>query len=303
MDNTTWGEFLKLHEPYCRISNCDIDDLDLTVDHIIPRWQGGTDDLSNLQWAHGRCNSSKGPRPDPYWSRAFYWDNQINLAALRVYQRSSIWDAVLDYADAAGNHTWLTRPWSAISRRLYTCAAAVGSGKTLAMATLAFALNHVIRRDHGQATPRVSQMLILTKEIGLRDQIADDLRCDLLTYGICDKAPRVRTVERGEVLLNPEALATADVWVACTAMLYENSGQPRRDLARILAHFPLICIDEPHWALEQVLNIVDAASTSLCFGFTGTPITAKGEAIQRFVLFSLYDYQSAVTYDHSLKYQ
>jgi 5-methylcytosine-specific restriction endonuclease McrA len=38
----------------------------VTVDHVIPRSLGGTNDLVNLRPAHGRCNSSRGnraPRP------------------------------------------------------------------------------------------------------------------------------------------------------------------------------------------------------------------------------------------------
>lgn len=35
---------------------------DLTVDHVVPRVKGGTDDPSNLQTLCGSCNSSKGAR-------------------------------------------------------------------------------------------------------------------------------------------------------------------------------------------------------------------------------------------------
>jgi hypothetical protein len=69
-----------------------------------------------------------------------------------------------------------------------------------------------------------------------------------------------------------------------------------------LAQFPLIVIDEPHFANDQALKIVESAYTSLCFGTTGSPIEASGQALKTFVLFSLYDYDEANTHDHSLKY-
>jgi len=35
----------------------------LTVDHVLPRSLGGSDDLANLRPAHRRCNLSRGNRP------------------------------------------------------------------------------------------------------------------------------------------------------------------------------------------------------------------------------------------------
>ena len=37
---------------------------DLTVDHVVPRSQGGSDDPENLQVLCGPCNSRKGTGPD-----------------------------------------------------------------------------------------------------------------------------------------------------------------------------------------------------------------------------------------------
>lgn len=34
-----------------------------TLDHVVPKSQGGTRALSNLKLAHGRCNRSRGDKP------------------------------------------------------------------------------------------------------------------------------------------------------------------------------------------------------------------------------------------------
>lgn len=32
---------------------------DMTIDHLIPKSQGGSDDIANLRIAHGKCNNAK----------------------------------------------------------------------------------------------------------------------------------------------------------------------------------------------------------------------------------------------------
>ena len=52
----------------------------LTIDHIVPRFTGGTDHLDNLWLLCGACNSSKGDE-DPgeflrervHWNKAEAW--------------------------------------------------------------------------------------------------------------------------------------------------------------------------------------------------------------------------------------
>lgn len=38
-----------------------------SIDHLVPRAAGGTDDLDNLRPAHSRCNSSRGATPLDVW--------------------------------------------------------------------------------------------------------------------------------------------------------------------------------------------------------------------------------------------
>jgi hypothetical protein len=89
-----------------------------------------------------------------------------------------------------------------------------------------------------------------------------------------------------------------DLWVSCIQQLWEKeNGKGRDNVHEILARFPVIVIDEPHYGDEQVLRIVQMAYRSLCFGTTGSPVDADGSLIGQFVLFSLYGYNDAVVND------
>lgn len=49
------------YEPLCHLCGTWIvEDSERSVDHIVPRSLGGTDDLDNLRPAHGVCNSARG---------------------------------------------------------------------------------------------------------------------------------------------------------------------------------------------------------------------------------------------------
>jgi hypothetical protein len=283
------------YTPYC--AHChENDPSQLCVDHIRPRADGGTDDISNLQWLCWLCNAQKGVRGDRYWEQWFYWDHDPNLSAFRTAQAREGYGRIVENAD------WFARPFSQISRRLYLFAWIVAAGKTLGIPAVMFALNYIIRRDCGSAIPRGDRILVLSKEQSNRDQMAEDLATKISGFGICPTAPRVFTITQGWQLENPIHLDEFDVVCACAQQLWQENGKPRDNLQQILAKFPVIFFDEPHFAMEQALYITERATTSLCFGFTGTPITATGDSLRSFVLVSLYDYDDANANDHSLKY-
>jgi 5-methylcytosine-specific restriction endonuclease McrA len=43
---------------------------DMTIDHIIEKSKGGTNDISNLQIAHAECNFKKSRTQSPYLKRS-----------------------------------------------------------------------------------------------------------------------------------------------------------------------------------------------------------------------------------------
>jgi hypothetical protein len=298
MNQATWREYLAKYDgaPTCVTCGAADDEL-LTVDHIVPRAEGGLDEVSNLQCLCSHCNSSKGARPDKYWLQSFYFDATPDVTKYRTAQRDRGYEMVIHYGES-----WFSRPFSLISGFCYLLCWVVGSGKTHAATAVAFALNRVIRMHCPPGTPRVDRILVLTKEAAVRDQIADDLRRQTTGFGICNAAPRVGVVTDGSLWDTPEAIAQNDVWVACIQQLWQKDGRPRRDIAKILAHFPLIFIDEPHYALEQVLALVEYAASSLVFGLSGSPISAGGDTIRKFVVFSTYTWQDANEYDNSMKF-
>lgn len=55
-----WREAAWEARPYCMICGCYCPREQATVDHIVALADGGPDDESNWQLAHGLCNSQKG---------------------------------------------------------------------------------------------------------------------------------------------------------------------------------------------------------------------------------------------------
>lgn len=268
----------------------------LTVDHIVARYNGGTKDISNLQFLVDRINAKKGIRPDPHWSKTFYWDREPDLNAFRAAQRDLYMSIVAD--------NWFRRPVGEIAQQLYLNAWVVGAGKTLGIAAAAWAVNRVIRDQWGDA-PRADRILVVTKEQAVRDQLAADLKKDLVGYGIVTRPPRVAVVRDGDTFTQTGWLDNHDIVVTCGQMLWERKGNTEAvntKVAEILAGFRVIAFDEPHFAADQVHRLVGLATQSLCFGFTGTPIDGAGELLDRIVALSIYDYDAAVTNDGGLRW-
>ncbi|QSV61623.1 MAG: hypothetical protein HEQ26_01490 [Dolichospermum sp. DL01] len=303
MNSDVWSQFIAKwsNSPLCRHKGCN-KPAD-TIDHIVARRNGGPDEIGNLQPLCREHNSKKGIKPDEYWSKKFFFDHpKINLDKLRKAQKRDGWDRILDYQD------WFLRPWNQINRTIYGNFWIVGAGKTLAPVVQACALNYIIQKQLGKSYPRINRILILTKERAIRDQIANSLsgegagENELVKYGISLTAPTVGIIEEGWQLQDYPSLERCDIWVACIHQFFETNNNPKEKLSEILAQFPFIAIDEPHYALPQVLNIVQKAVDSLVFGYTGTPIEADGKALSQFTLLSVYDYDDANENDHSMKY-
>lgn len=298
LKRSAWNELLNANIGSMHCCGCGCHD-GLTVDHIVPRVMGGTNAVSNLQFMCRSCNSSKGARPDKYWERSFYFDNKFEPEAFRSAQRLGALDQIYERRE------WFTMPYSQISGVLYCANWIVGSGKSLGMLALAFGMNRA-SRSLGYTAPRIDKMLIITKETAIRDQIAlalggdplHGVESEVVKYGICKDAPVVRVAKDADFWDSVQE-QQCDIVVTCLQQLW--SLRPL-ELHRILSQFPMISMDEIHWAQDKILQIVNAATQSVCFGMTGTPIEGSGALLENIYTLSIYDYDDANANDGSLKF-
>jgi hypothetical protein len=264
---------------------------DLSIDHSVPRHKGGSDDPSNLRFLVKRLNFQKSDGPDQNWTQHFYFDDLPDFDKCRAGQLG-IYNAIMAQAD------WFGEPSSQIGRLLYIAAMVVAAGKTLSILTAACAYNQVVRARWGAAR-RANRILVICKERAIRDQLAADLTKDPKRFGIMTENPRVAVIKYGSQLHNDAWLMSHDIVVTCIQQLWDSS--PGR-LAPLLHKFPLIFIDEIHYAVDKVQYIIDQAATSVCFGFTGTPIDGAGELLQSMVNVYTFGYDQANQLDRSMKH-
>lgn len=291
-----WTQLLAFHGGAPRCAHCDAVK-DLSVDHIQPRHYAGPNDLGNLQFLCVPCNSRKGDRPDNYWRRPFYWDQVPNLDAMRGAQRMVYETITLD-PDIS---QWFAQPTNLPAGKLYLLAWIVGAGKTLGVPAVALAINHLLTQNW-PAVRRADRILVLTKDQAIRDQTAEGFTKEISGYGILPRPPRVFTLENGSDFDQTGFLDQYDIVVACVQQVWERNGKPRTNATEILNKFPLIFVDEPHFAVQQVRDMVQQASNSIVFGLTGSPVTAQGALLRDYVLLSQYTYDDAHRIDQSLKY-
>lgn len=310
MPTETWAKFIKRYmegDGLCCVACGSTEDM--TVDHIVPRVLGGNSEVSNLQPMCRSCNSTKAGKPDTYWNQQFVFDTPLNRGKLRVAQDDYIYGRIEKHAE------FFSRPWSSINRKLFLFAQIVGAGKTIGLFALPFALNAVI----GRSRPRTDKMLVVTKDMPLRAQIAYELRVEPAQYGIIGKEPIVMEIDTTSKLIDPEK---HDIAVMCPNMLWPDKDATvvnlndnlrvtgaeeiiinwREHMTAVLHRYPLIVFDEMHYAHQNIASLVRAATHNLVFGFTASPVDANGSLLEDMVLMSVYGYAQAAIHDHSMKY-
>jgi hypothetical protein len=290
-----WRDLLALHGNAPRCAVCGTPKC-LSVDHIQPRKYNGADDLSNLQFLCILHNSQKGIRDDDYWRKSFYWDAVPNLDAMRTAQRRAYENLTLDPQVSE----WFSQPASQIAGKLYIDGWVVAAGKTLAIPIRALAYNQ-LQRTNWAACRRADRILILTKEQAIRDQLVMDLQSDLVGFGLLRNAPSICSIENYNWLRNDEWLRQYDAVAACVQMFWDAKGNAKSDVIEILGKFPLIFIDEPHFAPDQVRKILDCTPRSVIFGETGSPMRRNTSPLRDYVLLTTYTYQDSHCYDQAVK--
>ena len=289
----------------CVVDGCVASEADMTIDHIVPRHKGGKDELSNLQPMCRWHNQSKGPRPDNYWAKTFYWDRLIDLSKLRVSQSDFVYNVIAG-DDAAD---FFSRPFSEISGKLFAFLQIVGAGKTIASFVVPFALNRVIRARNPNA-PRCDKLLIVTKGQALRGQIARELRTEPVDFGIISESPRVVEIERGSDFLDKSL--EYDVAVMCPNLLWPDVNVDGEEIeirhkvavddGDVLRRHPVKWFDEFHYAYKKIQLLAQTDVGSLIFGGTASPIEGSALALlPDIVRMSCYGYEAAARNDGSMK--
>ncbi len=307
LQNESWSDFITAHRRgdgtfACAETNCSCD-AD-TVDHIRPRshddWKdqpaGAADAVSNLQPMCRSHNSSKGTRPDSYWSGNFLFDRQLDLTKLRASQNDYLYQAIREYDDE------FSRPWSQINGKLFCFFQIVGAGKTLGMFALPFALNHAVLSNSrgGHKGVRADRVLILVKDQQLRKQIAAELYDEPFRFGFVGTRPRVLEA-KGSDDLERGSVGPYDFVVACQQTIWPRENSAIACRWDLLSKFPVIAFDEMHWSPTRIHELVHNARNSLCFGFTASPIAANGQLMDDIVKVSTFGFREALLHDNSMK--
>jgi hypothetical protein len=275
-----------------------IDSERVSFDHIIPVSKGGTNDTFNYQHMDLQKNLEKGAGADPAWSKPSFFDQDIQLENLRQSQLSLYKKVVSrEYSEFLND-----RREEAIKILNLVCQI-TGAGKSMAKYILPFALNKSINLTN-PGGPRIRKVLIIVKDRGIRDQLARDLAADPVALKISSVPPRVGVPKDPSQLCDARWVERFDFVVICVQSLWGSSDDATKTDVRMamFGHFQLIEVDEPHFATQKIQVLKDLAFRSLFFGFTGSPINADGEILQRLVLFELFDYNRAVSEDFCLKH-
>lgn len=262
------------------------------VDHIVAKAMGGTNALDNLQLLCACENRRKHARPDSRYSGTLYFDQPINVVGLRDHQR------LLAYRRTVDTYRDLFESPERLLTRFMLLAWLVGAGKTVGMASILFGINHVRKQLNGGSAWRIKRVLWLVHQRSLVTSLADELRHDLVRFGVIERAPEVV-----EVRHSGEWGYLADVVVACPQALWdaENNALTDARRAEILSSFDAIVIDEAQFAVERYLELTALAPRCFKFAVTATPMDRDGVLFcdidngafkDWFALFSVFGYES-----------
>lgn len=262
------------------------------VDHIVAKARGGTNAIDNLQLLCACENRRKHARPDPRYSGTLYFDQPIHIAGLREHQR------LLAYRRTVDTYRNLFEAPERLLTRFMLLAWLVGAGKTVGMASIIFGINHVRKQLNGGSAWRIKRVLWLVHQRSLVTSLADELRHDLVKFGIVERAPEVVEVKH-----SGEWGYIADVVVACPQALWDADNNTLTDSRRaeILGGFDAIVIDEAQFAVERYLELTALAPRCFKFAVTATPMDRDGTLFcdidngafkDWFALFSVFGYES-----------
>jgi len=319
----TWGEFCSKYQSEdgsfpCSHPGC-LRKAD-TVDHIKPRShpdftelreyideddrkrkQSNPDAahvLENLQPMCRSHNSSKGVRPDAYWSNDLYFDCPLGLDKLRASQRDYIYTAMREAGPL------MVGRLNQINGKLLSFFQVTGAGKTLGKFALPFGINHgLIDASDMHRPARVDRVLIVVKDQALRGQLVSELSEEPVKFGIIKQPPVVKEATSSSELITYSKMPGVHFVICCTQALWDKDDSAITDTNRqqLFNAFPAIIFDEMHFAIDRIRQVVHQANNSLVFGLTASPIDGGAMPLEDMVCVSTYGYRQACSNDNSMK--
>ncbi len=255
--------------------------------------------LENLQPMCRSHNSSKGVRPDAYWSNDLYFDRPLDLKKLRASQRDYIYAAMREAGPL------MVGRLNQINGKLLSFFQVTGAGKTLGKFALPFGINHgLIDASDMHRPARVDRVLIVVKDQSLRGQLVSELTEEPVKFGIIKQPPVVKEASSSSDLITYSKMPGVHFVICCTQALWrdgDNSAITDANRQQLFNAFPCIVFDEMHFATERIRQVVHQASNSLVFGLTASPIDGGGLPLEDMVCVSTYGYQQACANDNSMK--
>ena len=254
--------------------------------------------LENLQPMCRSHNSSKGVRPDAYWSNDLYFDRPLDLDKLRASQRDYIYAAMREAGPL------MVGRLNQINGKLLSFFQVTGAGKTLGKFALPFGINHgLIDASDMHRPARVDRVLIVVKDQSLRGQLVSELTEEPVKYGITKQPPVVKEATSSSDLITYSKTPGVHFVICCTQALWDKDDSAITDANRqqLFNAFPAIVFDEMHFATDKIRQVVHQANNSLVFGLTASPIDGGGMPLEDMVCVSTYGYQQACANDNSMK--
>jgi hypothetical protein len=274
---------------------------DVHVHHIISRARGGASTLENLQVTCACRNFQIGPRPDPNFSKSYYFDQLINTEKLRLHQL----ERAYNIPQRTHRDLFLKNYSLVLDNKMLLFAWLMGAGKTIGVCAFLFAINQL--RAPFQAR-RIRRVLWMVHRISLVELVKTELGgnrdsgrlSELVEYGIIDNAPDVYAPPDTNALFSRPH---ADIVCIPPQRLYEAEGRLLSDEQRrdFLSGFDAIVVDEGHFGIDRYLNIIKNAPQALKICITASPMDGdtgellsdvqKGKYKKNFVLVSTYGYE------------
>lgn len=253
-------------------------DVDLEIDHALPRSKGGDNSSQNLHRICKSYNRSKSSNLDPVClDESGFWDYFDDISFANTYSKMRIpQKKVID--ELKNQFEFFVNNYDNLKKHALLNVLKVGTGKTLIMVLFMMSLNYFMKKHHqGKLRPN-KRGLILVPERAIAQQMKNELTgfrkgtvkksSELKDIFGINVTPRVLLVEESGQEYVPSIVKNYDLVIGCQQGLWRLSED---ELQRLFYAFDWIAFDECHFATEKIRLIVSNAYGCLKLFWTATP--------------------------------